>query len=445
MSTYEQVIEFAARQLDQRGLLLDRQIAQLAHGDGELLQLVRQRLTAAGVAEDRFGMGLARVGRPGVCIAALNDGRLVDSPNDDVHFSSTDSDDAADSPATAEWWLMSDGDVRGPWTIPQLITMCRRKDLSMSDLVRRGTRGMWLKPGDVVELADVAPEFETQPIMPAAETHAYVTANQPSSKVDRDISVGAAVVTTALEPTDGGGVNEVTADDSPPGGKSTNLPTIGAAEGRIPPVQRPPVVAVGSGISRPTRSMRSSGDQLGFKAVLEALSGIPSLLIAALRRFIASTAGTLFVTAVALVIALQGILWLWPPSSATIIKEFDVVHARVKDLKLSRKPDEQLKVDLAADRTRIERLVAILQGRASEAPSVHRELLMAGKHGLLVMLDHPRNSDRFERLYVLHIEQAKRLLEGRPITEAPVTPPTGPTPAIPSPASRPLESSAAIK
>jgi hypothetical protein len=102
----------------------------------------------------------------------------------------------------------------------------------------------------------------------------------------------------------------------------------------------------------------------------------------------------------------------------------------VKDLQLSRKPEAQLKKLLAPDRERVQGLIKVLERRASNSPSIHRELLTAGKHGLLVILDNPRKSDRFEGVYAIHIENAKRLLEGRPI-EKPAQPPPAPVNPMP--------------
>jgi hypothetical protein len=73
-----------------------------------------------------------------------------------------------------------------------------------------------------------------------------------------------------------------------------------------------------------------------------------------------------------------------------------------------------------------------LERRATEEPSIHRELLLASKHALLVILDYPRSSSKFETLYDFHIKQAKAMLEGRPVEE---TIPYGPVDPVPLPAS----------
>lgn len=455
MSRFEQIIEAAARQLDERGLLLNLQITQLTGGDEALVTTIRRSLTAAGVAEDRFGMGLARVGRPGACMAAFHDGRLLESETP----ANSNSDPAAE-PEVADWWAMTNGSVRGPWSIRQLVSMREQNQLANSDLVRQGVRGAWLKPEEVEGLAAVpVPQSQPLPIpvepaatspddtaeciptvsmetpaeqppqtnrehSPAGPDHSRPV--QPASRDERPKAVD-----TDRRPTPAGLTTEHKTAE-PVRVKSNPVST--ASRQYAAPSDNPQSVSDDSVPDREfvsrlksARTTRHRGKSI--REILDvAVAPLATLLNSAgaqtsagLRKLVLSGVLTPLI-----IVAAIWIGWsLWPPSSNTIYSEFAATHQYVDKLKTSKMSESQLASTLAPRRRRIQSMVKVLERRATDAPSIDRELLLAGKHGLLVILDYPHQSSTFEIMFETHMKQARLLLDGHTI-EASLNPSPSP-------------------
>lgn len=422
MSMYAEVMESAARQLDERGLLLDLHISQLAGGDKSLVDLIRNSLTKAGVAEDRFGMSLARVGKAGVCMAAWRDGRL--QATDGNILTAEPEPDAEQEPA--DWWLMSKGAVRGPWPMSQLIAMRQTRQLSIADLVREGTRGPWLNLSQIPELAALTPETPPMtaashdstsqpsplPVIPPFERKLAPVSDRrartnPAEQVETDPLRSGATAPPAKDCLPDSVAKKLPTKE--PAGSSPSVAQITALANSIAaessqPNPTPPIRSAGR---VRTRSLYRSGIETIIGAVFSPFTGIGERLLSDVRRL----ASLLLVPAAGVALVL-GLWWFWPPSSAGILREFESSRQQVEALKRSKMSHDQLIEALRPTRRRVQRLVRVLESRATDQPSIHRELLLAGKHGLLVVLEHPQRSEIFEEMYALHARQARMLLDG---------------------------------
>ncbi len=423
MSTFEEAIEAAARQLDERGLLLDLQISQLAGADKPLVDLVRKSLTTAGVAEDRFGMGLARVGKPGVCVAAWRDGRLQAI---DGNILTAEPEPDVTEQEVADWWLMSKGSVRGPWPMSQLIAMQQGQQLSLADLVRQGSRGPWLSPNQVAELATAVPAIPpvvevpplstglepTSPLLPRAEWKGLSGSHQPAGpkrpeQLDLEPlpSGNHAIVAQERRSDPATKTRPATAS----AGSSPNVAQITALANSIgaEPSRSSSALQTRSGNQVLTRPLFRSGIESFIGIVVSPFAIIGGRLLGDVRKLV-----SLLLVPMAGVAFVLACWWFWPPSSAGILREFEASRHQVEALKRSKMSNDQLVEALRPTRRRVYRLVRVLEGRATDQPSIHRELLLAGKHGLLVVLDHPQRSEMFEEMYALHARQARMLLDG---------------------------------
>lgn len=423
MSTFEEVIEAAARQLDNRGLLLDLHVSQLAGGDKSLVDLVRKSLTAAGVAEDRFGMGLARVGKAGVCVAAWRDGRLQPA---DGNILTAEPEPAVSEQEVADWWLMSKGSVRGPWSMSHLIAMQQSQQLSLADLVRQGSRGPWLSPNQVAELAEAAPGLPpvvevpslpatlepTSPLRPGTEWKPLPGSQQQAApkraeQVDCDPLPPRKHPIAAHERRSDPDTTMKPATVS--SGSSPNVAQITALANSIgvEPFKSNSALQTRSGNQVLTRPLFRSGIEAFVGIIVSPFAIIGGRLLGDVRKLVSRL--LVPISGVAVVLALW---WFWPPSSAGILREFEASRQQVEALKRSKMSNDQLVEALRPIRRRVLSLVRVLEGRATDQPSIHRELLLAGKHGLLVVLDHPQRSEMFEEMYALHARQARMLLDG---------------------------------
>jgi hypothetical protein len=165
MTTFDEAFPAAARLLAERGLLLNAQLLKAVDGDEALFREVREGLIFDGLAEDRFGVGLARIGAPEVKVSARPS--RGDSDPSSVRFApapdstSSNHDSTTDNrrdlePDENDWWLMAGGVTRGPWKFETLRVMRRRGEIAKMDLVRQGLRGLWRSPIDVDGLKDVS-------------------------------------------------------------------------------------------------------------------------------------------------------------------------------------------------------------------------------------------------------------------------------------------------
>lgn len=425
MSTFDEVIETAARQLDDRGLLLDLHISQLAGGDKSLVDLVRKCLTTAGVAADRFGMGLARVGKAGVCVAAWRDGRLQAAQGNVL---TAESEPEVVEQEVADWWLMSKGSVRGPWPLSQLIAMQTSQQLSLADLVRQGSRGPWLSPQQVAELAAAVPE-----VPPAVEVSPLSESPEPASpllpRVEWKTLPGShpqtspkraeSIETNPLSSETPSAVAAVgdrrsdstvrTRSKTALTGSSPDMAQIAALANSIAPEARRSNAALQtrSGVQVLTRPLFRSGIESFVAIVVSPFTIVGGRLLSDVRKL-----ASLVLVPMLGAGALVALWWFWPPSTAAILSDFEAIHRQVQTLQRSKLSEAELAGALQPQRRRLQRIVHVLEGRATDEQSVHRELLLAGKHGLLVIVEYPRQSELFEEMYATHMKLAKMLNDG---------------------------------
>lgn len=215
MTTFDEAFPAAAGLLEERGLLLNAQLLKVVDGDEALFREVREGLIFDGLAEDRFGVGLARVVAPGARASARRS--RGDSDPSSVTFaaapdsSSSGDGSAADNrrneePDENDWWLMAGGVTQGPWKFETLRVMRRRGEIAKMDLVRQGLRGLWRSPIEVDGLKDVS-----DVVLPKSPPHANPVETQvwfssPGSAIDQRPVLPA---TAAREPITGQGIAQV--------------------------------------------------------------------------------------------------------------------------------------------------------------------------------------------------------------------------------------------
>lgn len=154
MATFDEVFPAAVQELDERGLLLNMHLVGLVGGDQQLLATVREALIREGLAHDRYGVGLAKSSNFDTQRASYRDRpsppTISTNSTEEIVF-------AGVSQSDVDWWLMSSGATTGPFSLDALIQMRRLGEVSDSDMIREGHKGMWLIPKDVVEFADITP------------------------------------------------------------------------------------------------------------------------------------------------------------------------------------------------------------------------------------------------------------------------------------------------
>ena len=181
MTTFDEAFPTAAKLLDERGLLLNAQLLRLVDGDESLFRELREGLIFEGLAEDRFGVGLARIGPAGARASSMPTRSRTESRDAEssleITFATATVDSLSDEPsrsattnreelADADWWLMKGGVTRGPFDFATLRVMRRRGEIAPMDLVRHGLRGQWQKPDELAGLADVSDVLLPMPTEP---------------------------------------------------------------------------------------------------------------------------------------------------------------------------------------------------------------------------------------------------------------------------------------
>ena len=166
--TLDEAIEAAGQLLEQRGQLLNGHLLRLVEGDKELFREVRERLIVAGIAEDRSGVGLARIERSASSGSTYGSSAIRNASFGTASLAATTASAPAQQSAAlestvAEWWLMSSGAVRGPFTLAALCEMRRAGELKPADVVRCGTQGRWQQSDEVAELAAARPAKNERP------------------------------------------------------------------------------------------------------------------------------------------------------------------------------------------------------------------------------------------------------------------------------------------
>lgn len=179
MTTFDEAYDAAASWLDERGLLLNSQLLQLAAGDETLRNEVREALLSEGVARDRYGVGLVRGEQPIRRLASPRD--LDDEESAEITFaeavtsqetndlsrgeSTQTSDSSLKESVAVDWWLMASGVTRGPFAFEALQRMRQRGEIADMYLVRQGERGLWRSPHDVEGWAEVSKESPSERLL----------------------------------------------------------------------------------------------------------------------------------------------------------------------------------------------------------------------------------------------------------------------------------------
>lgn len=483
MTTFDEALPAAMQMLSERGLLLNAQLLRLVDGDESLFQEVRESLIFNGLAEDRFGVGLARLHNPGaqsVSARPRSAARSVTTMDaDDVYFAAApedllsaneprDSSSTPTEPESPEWWLMAAGVTRGPFEFSALRLLRRRGEMTGTDLVRRGQRGLWQSPAEVEGLSDVSdvpisePVQSMPPTTPSRErprTEERMTAAAPPAREvaiakesprhasDEGVEYFLWEAGLPVGPISRGELQSrldagrIEADEFVQVGRDGDWQPVTRALGAPRPPLRLPMRAASlsdaeldaeseddapqtpAPLNKVRRGEPSHNEGVSravvskhkVAAATKALSDAGSSPIVRVWKEAATLVGGerrlgTILFSVAAVVALI-VWWRQPPSAAAVYREFAACHAKLKDLRARRAGPTDWSLALSRERSRFPALLEGLQQRAGAARPADQELLWAGQHGLRGLLDNPADASEFERLFANHMARAQRLID----------------------------------
>jgi hypothetical protein len=478
MATFDQAFPAAVQELDERGLLLNVHLVRLVDGDQQLLRTIREALITDGLAQDRYGVGLAKSADFDSQRATYHLHRsaqtiIAESP-DEVVF-------AGESQHDADWWLMSGGATSGPYSLDSLIQMRRLGDVSDTDMVRQGPKGMWLIPKDIVELADISPTKRTTTRKGAASAPTLSAVETPTVAPDlsrqevRQSAVGRHdVVPASQRPIVENGIEyflwdagnsvgpvgrpelqarldsgQLEAGDFVQVGRDGDWQPLSLALGTPrPPLQIPqsalnalkgepsdsdtavmptlsraatpqaPIPVVKQGQPKPSKPAPKQAVELPASPIIRVWVQAGQLVGGQSRLW-----GIVFAAACSIAV----VIWLrQPPSASVIYQELAATHKKISESRRfqpgSNKPSKVASEDL-------ERIVAIKNGlakRASATQPAIQELLWACEYGLVPLLEQPYGSRDLERIFADHMGRAERLIDPSKITpdQVPVVEPS---------------------
>ena len=395
--TLDEAIQAATTLLEQRGQLLNMHLIRLVEGDKDLFREVRERLIQDGLAEERSGAGLARIGAATKDRSDVSAGSSVDIGG---NFASSGRSSAF---RQADWWLMTSGAIRGPLDLAELCHLRRSGKIMPADVVRHGTQGLWRQPDDVPELAASKPdpvqrpksfrirdrriaEWESDSIGPGGRGRSESTKNPYR------------IAAMAVPPED----NETTND---------RRPDFAAVDENVATIEPAPV----SKRFIPAEEILSLGNQkrpgwLGrsWNLMADLVGG--SRRLALLLLTIISAGSFLF--------------WWWqPPPSRTIYNEFVACRAAIMKLQDRRAKRSDWAPVVERYRPRVQSLVDRLKTRATDRNPIQKSLYLAGMQGLLPLLENPVDPTAAERLFAQHIGNAQNRLDRRSVRPSPANPP----------------------
>lgn len=379
MMTLDEAVREADRLLAQRGQLLNGHLLRLVDGDKDLFRDVRERLIHDGIAEDRSGVGLARIEHP------------ASDPNPPS---------AALMSTVAEWWVMSAGTTRGPFTLADLCRMRRAGQVKTADVVRCGDQGRWQDPDQVPELFAAKPVVEPIP---------------GSFRIGERLSAE----------------REAYGTDSRKGFPSLQSP--GKRELISPENSRVPL----------EDPMSASNPQSGFEVDVESdlETASPVLVPRDSSRFVPPeeilslakqrqpgwlkrgwniaadhVGGNDRLKIVLAGVVAIGLLYYWwnqPPAAQTIFNEFTACRAAILKLQDRRAKRSEWAPVVDRYRPRIQSLVNSLRSRASDRYPLQQALHAAGSLGLLPLLENPMDPTSAERAYDQYMATASQLLDAK--------------------------------
>jgi hypothetical protein len=483
MATFDQAFPAAVQELDERGLLLNVHLVRLVDGDQQLLRTIREALIADGLAQDRYGVGLAKSTDFDAQRATSHRQRstqteIAESP-DEIVF-------AGESQHDADWWLMSGGATSGPYSLDALIQMRRLGEVSDNEMVRQGAKGMWLIPNDFAELANISParrtvtkkatasaptlsaviaptiapdlsRQESRTRQPVVERDAVVpTVRQSASVAQRPIaengieyflwdagkSAGPVGHQELLARLDSG---QLEAGEFVQAGRDGDWQPLALALGAPrPPLQIPqsalnalkgelsdldiaamPVLPRSATPQAPIPVVKQGQQKPSRPAAKKAIELPESPIIRGWVQTAHLVGGPSRLWAILVVAACSIAVVIWlrqPPSASVIYQELAATHKKVsEDRQLQ--PGSNKRVQVASKD--LERIVAIKNGlakRASATQPAIQELLWACEYGLVPLLEQPYGSKDLERIFADHMGRAERLIDPAKTTsdQAPV-------------------------
>ncbi|MDB5347450.1 MAG: hypothetical protein JWP89_5827 [Schlesneria sp.] len=487
MATFDQAFPAAVQELDERGLLLNVHLVRLVDGDQQLLRTIREALITDGLAQDRYGVGLAKsadfdVQRATHHLQRPAQTEIAESP-DEIVF-------AGESQKDADWWLMSGGATSGPYSLDALIQMRRLGDVSDNEMVRQGAKGMWLIPKDIAELADISPAKRTitKKATASAPTLSTVVAPTVAPDISRQESRTRQPVVerNAVVPT----VRQSVSVTQQPNFETGIEYFLWDAGKSIGPVDRQELQArldsgrleagdfvqagrngdwqplsLALGASRPPLQIPQSalnaikGELSDFDvAAMPALSrsatpqapiqvvkqGQPKSSKPAARQIVelpespiirgwvqagqlVGGQSRLWAIVVVAACSIAVVIWLrQPPSAGVIYQELAATHKKISEGRRIQ-PGSNKPIKVSSED--LERVVAIKNGLAKRAaanrPAI-QELLWACEYGLVPLLEQPYGSKDLERIFADHMGRAERLIDPAKITpdQAPVVEPS---------------------
>lgn len=489
MATFDQAFPAAVQELDERGLLLNVHLVRLVDGDQQLLRTIREALITDGLAQDRYGVGLAKSAdfdsqRATYHLQRSAQAVIAESP-DEVVF-------AGESQNEADWWLMSGGATSGPYSLDSLIQMRRLGDVSDTDMVRQGAKGMWLIPKDVAELADISPTKRTitRKAAASAPTLSAVVAPTVAPEISRQEARQSAVDRHAVVPIafqsasvsqrpivengieyflwDAGNSvgpvgrlelqarldsGQLEAGDFVQVGRDGDWQPLSLALGAPrPPLQIPqsalnalkgdlsdfdiaavPTLSRAATPQAPIPVVKQGQPKSSKPAAKQTveLPASPIIRVWVQAGHLVGGQSRLWAIVATAACSIAGVIWLCqPPSAGVIYQELVATHKKISEGRRlqpgSNKPSKVASEDL-------ERIVAIKNGlakRASANQPAIQELLWACEYGLVPLLEQPYGSKDLERIFADHMGRAERLIDPAKITpdQAPVVEPSQRTP-----------------
>ncbi len=476
MATFDQAFPAAVQELDERGLLLNVHLVRLVDGDQQLLRTIREALITDGLAQDRYGVGLAKSAdfdtqRATSHLQHSAQTVVAESP-DEIIF-------AGESQNDADWWLMSGGATSGPYSLDALIQMRRLGDVSDNEMVRQGAKGMWLIPKDIAELADISPAKRTITKKATASVSTLsVIATTLAPEISRQESrtgqppvVRDAVVPTAHQSTSiaqqpnvetgieyflwdaGNSIGPVDrhelqtrldsgrleAGDFVQAGRNADWQPLSLALGAPRPRLQIPQSALNAlkgepsdsdaaALPMPSRAatpqapipvVKQGRSKLAKSAAKQAVELPESPIIRGWVQAGQLVGGQSRLLAIVFAAACSIAVVIWlrqPPSASVIYQELAATHKKVSEGRRlqpgSNKPVKVASKDL-------ERIVVIkndLAKRASAKQPAIQELLWACEYGLVPLLEQPYGSKDLERIFADHMGRAERLIDPAKIT-----------------------------
>lgn len=395
--TLDEAFQAAVQLLEQRGQLLNGHLFRLVDGDKDLFRDVRERLIAEGLAEDCSGAGLALAAQSKMAIAASHGAR-----GGSVSFGVASSDHLADfiksNYASPDWWLMTGGTTRGPFNLATLCEMRSRGEFKPADVVRCGTQGLWLQPGEIKELAHATPPAIEQPQSfwfrerLVAQSRSLLEARR--TNVSSQDSNAPVVSHTGPSPQDSiassAVVNEGVSATAPPYDSVTVESGTSTLQDRqfIPPDK-----------------LWSLGHQPQPGRLTRAWNLIADL-VGGSRRLMAIL---LFISAIG------GFSYWWgqPPPARTIFDEFKTCRAAILRLQDRRAKRSEWAPTVERYRPRVQSIVDRLKSRASDRYPLQQSLYLCATMGLLPLLENPMDPTKAERAYEQYIGTARELLDGK--------------------------------